>query len=682
MQGTSVQGADTLQEPATLEPALLAPASLADLDDDLLLRTMGLLAAAELLALGATDRRLRALASRDELWAPLCAARWSLPLGWAARARSWPAWDQPGGPAFRKLPPRARGPGGMGELVRLCEIRTQPELNGMLAIQVVHDESRERTIVVLLRRGVLPAHERTAGEVAGKAKPEGPRPAFEGAGGLRAIQPENLGPLYAPGPHLRTLGCPGEWQLAWARRLALDTLVRAEVAYAHAGDYKPGSSARTNLVGRGEWLPDWTQSSGYGVRAIGQWAWECLRAHLPAELQNDSGYLQGALTPLEILRAPSVSRSAAPIAFAIIKDVNRDVRLQDWVRITGLAEAGRHVPLEAGALIISAWDDPLCDVRGVAQKLDSLGADLTAAIRKAGKGGGSNFVEATPEALAAANAADAAATAAAESADAATESAPRVLPRAQLVAANQLLYGELGINSVEREYYDIRNSLLQYVLLCEEWRHALPISLAVVYQAVCARAGLHLEPVSLPFHFVLGVPMGQAAALGVERLFVDVFGRGKLLTDSDARELITSRANIAWSEQYVTPCAAQDVWLRMLRNLVHVGQSHSPSAADGGWEPYGTLLAWASASSVQRQSRIDADFVLAGLMRTDLAELAHDTARAGRPSPTTPPTPPPAAVSGKTGAAAGGSSATSVGAWPPPGAASVTEVLGLWAVEP
>jgi len=68
-------------------------------------------------------------------------------------------------------------------------------------------------------------------------------------------------------------------------------------------------------------------------------------------------------------------------------------------------------------------------------------------------------------------------------------------------ALNRVLFHEWGFHGNTEHYTDPRNSFLDQVL---ERRTGLPISLSVVYLLVAARAGIELEPVGLPGHFLVG----------------------------------------------------------------------------------------------------------------------------------------------------------------------------------
>jgi len=92
------------------------------------------------------------------------------------------------------------------------------------------------------------------------------------------------------------------------------------------------------------------------------------------------------------------------------------------------------------------------------------------------------------------------------------------------------MYDELGFRGDEENYYDPRNCYLHEVF---DRRRGIPVTLAVVLIALGRRAGLELEGVGFPGHFV--VRLG-----GPDGLVLDPFFRARLLT-SDALERIVRR---------------------------------------------------------------------------------------------------------------------------------------------
>jgi regulator of sirC expression with transglutaminase-like and TPR domain len=112
------------------------------------------------------------------------------------------------------------------------------------------------------------------------------------------------------------------------------------------------------------------------------------------------------------------------------------------------------------------------------------------------------------------------------------------------------------------DYYNPSNSLIDVVL---EERKGIPISLAVIYVAVLRRAyDIELDVIGLPGHIVVGVP----EELGGERIFVDPFNSGRILTTADCREIV-NRYNITFQDRMLDPISQVDVWQRMIRNLIH-----------------------------------------------------------------------------------------------------------------
>ena len=80
------------------------------------------------------------------------------------------------------------------------------------------------------------------------------------------------------------------------------------------------------------------------------------------------------------------------------------------------------------------------------------------------------------------------------------------LPQEETVRAfNEYLYDEQGFAGNRERYDDPRNSFLNEVL---DRRTGIPISLAVVYLEVARRAGLRVDGVNFPGHFLLRAGRG------------------------------------------------------------------------------------------------------------------------------------------------------------------------------
>jgi regulator of sirC expression with transglutaminase-like and TPR domain len=117
----------------------------------------------------------------------------------------------------------------------------------------------------------------------------------------------------------------------------------------------------------------------------------------------------------------------------------------------------------------------------------------------------------------------------------AAEAPPEVDPDryAKVMALNGYLFGEMRFVGNEVHYEDPRNSFLNEVL---ERRTGIPITLALIYMEVARRAGLPVEGVNFPGHFLLRCPARRGLPYA-EDLIIDAFHGGALLS----RELLQRR---------------------------------------------------------------------------------------------------------------------------------------------
>jgi len=102
----------------------------------------------------------------------------------------------------------------------------------------------------------------------------------------------------------------------------------------------------------------------------------------------------------------------------------------------------------------------------------------------------------------------------------------------RIAALNDYFFEDLGFHGNEDRYDDPRNSFVNDVLVR---RTGIPISLAVVYLDVARRAGLTLEGVNFPGHFLVRSP--SPGPLAVD-LLLDVFDRGAILREADLQRLL------------------------------------------------------------------------------------------------------------------------------------------------
>jgi regulator of sirC expression with transglutaminase-like and TPR domain len=179
------------------------------------------------------------------------------------------------------------------------------------------------------------------------------------------------------------------------------------------------------------------------------------------------------------------------------------------------------VPLDEAALAIAAEEYPGLDAAAYLARLDALGALVRHRAREPRRAAG------------------------------------------RLRALCDVLFEELGFRGNGESYYDPRNSFLNEVL---ERRLGIPISLSVLLMEVGRRAGLPLQGVGLPRHFLVKL----RPEAGPE-VFIDAFDGGALLSRDECAARFrggptAQELHPRWFEA-VTP---RQILGRMLQNLKRI----------------------------------------------------------------------------------------------------------------
>lgn len=102
----------------------------------------------------------------------------------------------------------------------------------------------------------------------------------------------------------------------------------------------------------------------------------------------------------------------------------------------------------------------------------------------------------------------------------------------RVLAALRLVLAERGgLRAATGDYYDPRNSLLNYVL---DRRMGIPLTLSVIYLDIARRLGAPLEGVPFPAHFLTKWTLPEREG---GTIFVDAFDGGRALTRADVEAL-------------------------------------------------------------------------------------------------------------------------------------------------
>jgi regulator of sirC expression with transglutaminase-like and TPR domain len=125
----------------------------------------------------------------------------------------------------------------------------------------------------------------------------------------------------------------------------------------------------------------------------------------------------------------------------------------------------------------------------------------------------------------------------------------------------RVLVDSEGFRGEQAAYYAPRNSFLTAVL---ERRRGLPILLSAVWVLVGEQAGIVVEGVGLPGHFIVRVG-------GPDGVLVDPFAGGQMLSVPDCKALIDtmSAGTVGWQDKFLAVTPTDGILERVLQNLVN-----------------------------------------------------------------------------------------------------------------
>jgi regulator of sirC expression with transglutaminase-like and TPR domain len=152
---------------------------------------------------------------------------------------------------------------------------------------------------------------------------------------------------------------------------------------------------------------------------------------------------------------------------------------------------------------------------------------------------------------------------------------------AAVAALAAYVYGVLGFSGNSERYDDPHNSLLNQVI---ERRSGIPITLAVVLIEAGAVAGVPLEGVNFPRHFLVRAePTAAQSRTGV--VLVDPFNGGAILSEPECAALLGTEGDgetTTLTPAMFATAGKRDILVRMLMNIkgAYVRQHSYPQARD------------------------------------------------------------------------------------------------------
>ena len=135
-------------------------------------------------------------------------------------------------------------------------------------------------------------------------------------------------------------------------------------------------------------------------------------------------------------------------------------------------------------------------------------------------------------------------------------------------AFNRFMFEELGFKGNQANYYDPRNSFLNEVM---DRRTGIPITLSVVYMQVGRGAGLHVEGVPMPGHFIVRVKESDSPCATL----VDPF-HTKIIDLEDCQERLDEAygGQVALTEEHLHAATTREILVRILTNLKAIYARH------------------------------------------------------------------------------------------------------------
>ncbi|CAH1155846.1 unnamed protein product [Phaedon cochleariae] len=136
----------------------------------------------------------------------------------------------------------------------------------------------------------------------------------------------------------------------------------------------------------------------------------------------------------------------------------------------------------------------------------------------------------------------------------------------QLIAViREVLFEQMGFSGNNHAYFMPQNSFVNEVL---DKRQGLPISLAIVFEAVARRLGLRCEPISFPAHFLLRFV--ESSDPDSDWYYIDVFNGGQII-----RKGACPHSRFSGTRDLFPVATALQVVERMANNLEVSARQHA-----------------------------------------------------------------------------------------------------------
>jgi regulator of sirC expression with transglutaminase-like and TPR domain len=240
-------------------------------------------------------------------------------------------------------------------------------------------------------------------------------------------------------------------------------------------------------------------------------------ALVKAQLAAGGSEMIAVLRDLDSAATPAVSFHLRDI-IAEIEEQTSEARFIELCR-----NFGEHGDVERAAWVLSAVLLPGEDFSGARHTIDEWGAEVQHRLAKAGT------------------------------------ALDRVETLAEFLNLEQRLRGN------DDDYYNLRNSLLPAVI---DSRLGIPISLSLVYMLVGKRAGMVVDGIGLPGHFIVRY----------EGIFFDPFHGGRRVGLDECKSLLEQQ-NLTLLPHHLAPTTSRQMLIRTLTNIYYIADQNDPPLA-------------------------------------------------------------------------------------------------------
>jgi regulator of sirC expression with transglutaminase-like and TPR domain len=188
---------------------------------------------------------------------------------------------------------------------------------------------------------------------------------------------------------------------------------------------------------------------------------------------------------------------------------------------------------------------------------------------------------------------------------------------------NHVLFTQEKFRGNDEDYFDPRNSLLNAVI---DRRKGIPITLSLLYMEVARRAGLRVEGVGLPGHFIVRLDPDDEPPF-----LVDPFHQGRRLSRSECEERVERlfKGRVPFDASFLRPVTGEAILTRLLTNLKSIYLDSGAFAKAYGVIDRLVILSPLNWTEVRDRGLVSLRLKRPRSARTDLADYLANTPHAG-----------------------------------------------------